>query len=509
MNNVGVGGPIPLVLPSPTKWLAGRMHRVRDVLRVLIITAGTLGFVLTVSQIAVDAVAPLGSLAVFVAASELFAVRRAPSPGVFTITFVGLATTVLLGNLPAALLLGLFSVFLGDGILRKASWLTVWERASLLTLMLLAGAALLAIGRLPEKDPLHWALRGILLLWVLVFVVWFWAQRRGTAEGLAHRLGAGGALFFLLTMLAAPWWRGLIERGPWAPGISGAEPGLLLAAGFMSVDLVVASALACCAQGKAGLRFWRGALVPTFYSYNAQALLGALLVALAAWGSVPGLLLGETIGLLGLGVYGLRVNQEKLFQSTICAITSALDARDHYTQGHSDRVASYAVAVGTDLGWSRGRLRTLELAARLHDLGKIGIPDAILLKPGRYTPEEYEVMKTHVAKGVDILWNVPELREAAQIVEQEHERYDGSGYPKGLVGEMQRIEARIIAVADVYDAMTSDRPYRAALATEEVLSYLHESAGKTLDPDIVAIFVTTYRQGNLEAALQFAYCPTH
>jgi putative nucleotidyltransferase with HDIG domain len=167
----------------------------------------------------------------------------------------------------------------------------------------------------------------------------------------------------------------------------------------------------------------------------------------------------------------------------------ALDLRDEETEGHSKRVTAYTIALAQAIGLESEELRTIARGAFLHDIGKIATPDSILLKPGRLSEEEMTIMKQHCERGYEMVRKIPFLRDAAEIVYAHQERFDGTGYPRGLRGEEIPLGARIFAIADSLDAMTSDRPYRKgttfAQATEEIV----HCAGTQFDPQIVAVFL--------------------
>jgi putative nucleotidyltransferase with HDIG domain len=168
----------------------------------------------------------------------------------------------------------------------------------------------------------------------------------------------------------------------------------------------------------------------------------------------------------------------------------ALDLRDHETMGHSRRVADLAVLLANRLGLLPAEIGHLRRGALLHDIGKIAVPDAILTKEGALDPQERAVMEKHAAFARDLLEPIGFLREAMDVPYAHHERWDGSGYPRGLVGEEIPLAARIFAVADVYDALTSDRPYRAAWSDREAKDYLARAAGRLFDPDVVGALLT-------------------
>jgi response regulator RpfG family c-di-GMP phosphodiesterase len=185
-----------------------------------------------------------------------------------------------------------------------------------------------------------------------------------------------------------------------------------------------------------------------------------------------------------------RLRQEHtLMLGSITSLIQALEARDVYTRGHSEAVAEIAVGMGRVIGFAPDELEMLEIAARLHDLGKIGIPDAILLKPGKLTVKEYEIIKTHPTIGAEILRPIPSMAPLIPAVLSHHERIDGTGYPHGLKGKKIPLWARIIAVGDIYHALTSNRPYRDPMPEERVLEIIHDATVGHLCSDCVAAFL--------------------
>lgn len=196
---------------------------------------------------------------------------------------------------------------------------------------------------------------------------------------------------------------------------------------------------------------------------------------------------------LSLANGNLNLTLEKLsmnYRATLQSLAMALEARDVETRGHSERVVAYCVRLGKQLGLDDNDLLTLEHGALLHDIGKIGVPDAILLKQGALTDEEWKYMRRHVEFGAQILRGVDFLEGASHIVAQHHEQFDGSGYPNKLAGEMICQGARIFAVADAVDAITSDRPYRKARSFEDAADELIRCAGSHFDPQVVKAFTT-------------------
>ena len=180
------------------------------------------------------------------------------------------------------------------------------------------------------------------------------------------------------------------------------------------------------------------------------------------------------------------------YRSTIKALAAAVDAKDHYTSGHSQRVMEYALLGGSSLLLPRDRLEALEYAAILHDIGKIGIADSILVKPGPLTPEELIVMRQHPLIGANIMKDIPFLEEARKLVLHHHERYDRTGYPDELKGTEIPVGSCLIAVADAFDTMTTDRSYRAALRTEHALEELHRYSGTQFSPLAVDAFISGF-----------------
>ncbi len=187
-----------------------------------------------------------------------------------------------------------------------------------------------------------------------------------------------------------------------------------------------------------------------------------------------------------------RANDDlnEAYDATIMGWASALELRDSETEGHTQRVARLAVELARSMGFDEAQLIQLRRGALLHDIGKVGIPDAILLKAGKLSVDEEQIMHKHSQYAVDMLAQVSYLKDALDIPHYHHENWDGSGYPRGLTAQEIPLAARIFSVADVYDAMTTDRPYRKALSSQEVLLYLHDQAGKRFDPEVVQAFIS-------------------
>jgi HD-GYP domain-containing protein (c-di-GMP phosphodiesterase class II) len=178
-------------------------------------------------------------------------------------------------------------------------------------------------------------------------------------------------------------------------------------------------------------------------------------------------------------------NDETLLAATVDVLAGTLGLRDGHTGEHSDRVVGLSHRIGERLGLGRRELRDLSYAARLHDIGKVGVPDLVLHKPGPLDDEERELIKGHSVWGADLVGRIPGLQDVARIVRHHHERYDGLGYPDGLVGRDIPLASRILTVADAYVAMTEDRPYRRARPRFEVDHEFRDCSGKQFDPYVV------------------------
>jgi response regulator RpfG family c-di-GMP phosphodiesterase len=177
------------------------------------------------------------------------------------------------------------------------------------------------------------------------------------------------------------------------------------------------------------------------------------------------------------------------YRATLRALAGALEARDFETSGHSDRVVAYSLRLGRELGLAHKELIALEQGALLHDIGKIGVRDSILLKCGALTETEWTEMREHINYGLRIIGGIDFLRGAAPVVGQHHEKFDGSGYPSGLRGEMIHLNARIFAVADAFDAITSDRPYRKSAPYSDARTEIVANGSKHFDPAVVKAFL--------------------
>lgn len=208
-------------------------------------------------------------------------------------------------------------------------------------------------------------------------------------------------------------------------------------------------------------------------------------------------------------VHNARLYQEieAGYLSTVQAMVSVVDARERYQHGHAERVRAYCAAAGSEIGLDQRSLATLELAALFHDLGHIGVPESVLNKPGDLTAEEWSLVRKHPILGVAILKQVPRMEAVVPVILQHHERYDGQGYPEGILGDDASVLSQILAVADAYEAMTSTRPHRPALSREMAVAELQKNSGSQFAPRVVDAFIKSTEEsvavqaGSAEASM--------
>lgn len=198
--------------------------------------------------------------------------------------------------------------------------------------------------------------------------------------------------------------------------------------------------------------------------------------------------------------FKLYMDLRRSYLETVQALSKALEAKDPVTSGHAERVGEYAVAIAREMRLSENRIDRIRYAALLHDIGKIGIADGVLKKPGGLSGEEFAQIREHPVIGWEILKDIDFLREASRIIRHHHERYDGKGYPDGLKGDQIPIEAYILAVADAFDAMTNDRPYRKALTTGRAREIIADEAGRQFHPKVADAFIKILDKGLLNSA---------
>jgi HD-GYP domain-containing protein (c-di-GMP phosphodiesterase class II) len=254
---------------------------------------------------------------------------------------------------------------------------------------------------------------------------------------------------------------------------------------------------------------WRDAAIKMGYQASIAipiaddaGVMGALMVYAAEANSFDAdeLALLEELGkALAFGIMGIRERKKRYeaLISAVGAIAATVELRDPYTAGHQRHVADIAVAIASEMQLSADQVEGIRLAAIIHDVGKIGVPVEILSKPTKLSPLEFSLIQTHAESGYDLLKAIPFEWPIAEMVRQHHERMDGSGYPRGLKGDAIDLGARIIAVADVVDSMSSHRPYRAALGIDKALEELAKGQGTIYDTKVVDVCAQLFRDKRL------------
>jgi putative nucleotidyltransferase with HDIG domain len=200
----------------------------------------------------------------------------------------------------------------------------------------------------------------------------------------------------------------------------------------------------------------------------------------------------------------LGLQFQDLLKTTLSAMTDILEAKDPYTSGHSYRVSQYALAIARQMKLPKKDIHDLEIGGLLHDIGKIGIPESVLHKSGKLTDEEYRVIKNHPSRGYMMLWRLPGMMRSLDVVRYHHERYDGQGYPEGIKGKKTPLLARILSVADSYDAMTSSRPYRPAMTHADAVLEVEKNSGSQFDPDVANVFLKLREMGEIRQVIEGA-----
>jgi HD-GYP domain-containing protein (c-di-GMP phosphodiesterase class II) len=242
-----------------------------------------------------------------------------------------------------------------------------------------------------------------------------------------------------------------------------------------------------------------------FYTFMSGIRLASLnILAMAPFGLILALVfdrynyLGITIVLLPIILarytFYLYIQAKNQYIETVDALMKAIEARDSYTEGHSQRVSELAVKIAKALKYSEWKIEDLKIASMLHDVGKIGIRDQILNKPSKLTQEEFEIIKGHPDKGYNILLNVKNLEHIVPIVKHHHERYDGKGYPNGMSANELNLDVFIVQLADSIDAMATDRPYRKAMSTEEIINEVKRCSGTQFHPDVVKAYLSVLQK---------------
>ena len=286
-----------------------------------------------------------------------------------------------------------------------------------------------------------------------------------------------------------------------AGGVVGAQnifrfilPATICALTYCIVNITLFIIVVSFAQNTRMATIWRTSIKEMVPSYIAEAPMGFLMVIVYTEVGIIGILLFFLPLLLARRSFELYTKMRKVYLDTIRALAAAIDAKDPYTKGHSERVAETAVALAQELNLSDKDIENIEYTALLHDIGKIGIKDKILSKKSSLTDQEFDKIKEHTVMGAKIIEPVDFLKDSYKAIYHHHERYNGDGYPDGIKEKDIPLSARIIAVADAYDAMGSDRPYRKKLNMNKILKELKDQSGKQFDPEVVNALISVLKR---------------
>ena len=267
-------------------------------------------------------------------------------------------------------------------------------------------------------------------------------------------------------------------------------PAALCAFSYCLINLILVTIVISLSQGGRITTVWRINFKGILPSYIAEAPLGFLMAVIYVQAGVLGILLFFLPLLLARRSFELYTKMRKVYLETIRALAAAIDAKDPYTKGHSERVSETSVALAQELNLTDKDIENIEYTALLHDIGKIGIADNILGKNSSLTDKEFDKIKEHPIVGAKIIEPVDFLKNSYKAIYHHHEKYNGKGYPDGLKEKDIPLLSRIIAVADAYDAMGSDRPYRKKLNKVKILKELKDQSGKQFDPEVVKALIS-------------------
>jgi putative nucleotidyltransferase with HDIG domain len=326
---------------------------------------------------------------------------------------------------------------------------------------------------------------------------------------LAMLITALGALLAEIIEGKKSWYKVIFNAGEYAlsAGIAGlvyqytggiigfqnffkfAFPAALCALTYCLINSILVTIVISFAQDSKISTVWRVNIKEMIPSYLAEAPMGFLMAIVYVEVGIFGILLFFLPLLLARRSFELYTKMRKVYLDTIRALAAAIDAKDPYTKGHSERVAEMSVALAQELNLSDRDIEDIEYTALLHDIGKIGIADSILGKKDSLSSQEYEKIKEHTIMGANIIEPVDFLKKSYKAIYHHHERYNGDGYPDGIKEKDIPLSARIIAVADAYDAMNSDRPYRKKLTKDKILKELKDQSGKQFDPEVVKALI--------------------
>jgi len=331
---------------------------------------------------------------------------------------------------------------------------------------------------------------------------------------LAMLITALGALIGEIIERKVPWYKIIFNTSQYAltagiagiayqqaGGVVGAQnifrfilPATICALTYCIVNITLFVMVVSFAQNVRIATIWRTSIKETVPSYIAEAPMGFLMAIVYTEVGIVGILLFFLPLLLARRSFELYTKMRKVYLDTIRALAAAIDAKDPYTKGHSERVAEMSVALAQELNLSDRDIENIEYTALLHDIGKIGIADNILGKNGSLTNKEFDKIKEHTVMGAKIIEPVDFLKDSYKAIYHHHERYNGDGYPDGIKEKDIPLSARIIAVADAYDAMGSDRPYRKKLSNDKILNELKDQSGKQFDPEVIKAFISVLKR---------------
>lgn len=263
---------------------------------------------------------------------------------------------------------------------------------------------------------------------------------------------------------------------------------------YSLINETIMSGLMAIATGEGFFHSWFSNVLWAARDCVYVAPLGVLMAITYMKYSILGIFLFVGPLLLARYSYKLYVDMRRVYFDTVKSLSQAVEVKDPYTQGHSMRVSDYAYALGKRMKLPPKRLENLRMAAILHDIGKIGIDESILNKPERLTPEEFDKVKQHPENGVKIIQDIAFLKASSDIIIDHHEKVNGTGYPTGKTGAQISTEAGILAISDVYDALTSERPYRHALTVQQALDIIEEGKGEHFDPKLAAEFICMIKE---------------
>jgi putative nucleotidyltransferase with HDIG domain len=252
-------------------------------------------------------------------------------------------------------------------------------------------------------------------------------------------------------------------------------------------------------QNEKPYAIWLFNIKTTLLTFSSMAPLGAMIAVIYINIGFWGLVLFLLPLILARHTFQSYMNMRHTFLDTIKSLSLAIDAKDPYTKGHSTRVANYVIDLARELKWSEDKVEMLQYVALIHDVGKVAVPEDILKKDCLLSQDEFSIMKTHCEAGAEVLKGIKFFAEASDLIKYHHERWDGSGYPEQISGEEIPEGARILAVADAFDAMTSDRPYRKALDLKVAMKELEDGAGTQFDPKVVEAFTRIFPRLNFDA----------